>query len=121
MRIVCRYFNKMLGMLNIHLDENQKWIGLWFFIFGLIATYITPSITKEIITNLPAEWIAFESLFVSISALLIGVIWKGKVREKAINSFISARKLHPLGWRGIAASLLLIKHYFFFLQIYNFY
>lgn len=88
MRIVCRYFSKMLDILNIHLDENQKWIGLWFFVFGLIATYITPSITKEIITNLPAEWIAIESLFVSISALLIGIIWKGKVREKAINSFI---------------------------------
>ena len=31
----------------------------------------------------------------------------------SFSSLISARKLHPLGWRGIAASLLLIKHYFF--------
>lgn len=34
-------------------------------------------------------------------------------------SLISARKLHPLGWRGIAASLLLIKHYFFFFYKYT--
>lgn len=88
MKTICKYFNVMLDKLNIHLDENQKWTASWVFIFGLIGTYISPSITKEIISNLPAEWIAFESLFASVSALLVGIVWKGKVRQRAINSFI---------------------------------
>lgn len=55
MDTICKYFNAMLGKLNIHLDENQKWTASWVFIFGFIGTYISPSITKEIVTNLPAE------------------------------------------------------------------
>lgn len=58
------------------------------FISGLLATYISPTITKAIITELPAEWIAFESLFSSIVGLLIGIIWQGKMRHAAIKYFI---------------------------------
>ena len=81
-------FNIVLNKFNIRLDDNQKWIFSWIFVFGLISTYISPSISKEIIGKLPAEWIAFQALFMSISSLLIGIIWKGKVRQKAINSFM---------------------------------
>ena len=78
----------VIDKLNIHLDDNQKWTASWIFIFGIISTYISPAITKEIISNLPAEWIAFQSLFASISALVVGMIWQGKIRKTAINWFI---------------------------------
>jgi hypothetical protein len=43
---------------------------------------------KSIITALPAEWIAFESLFGSITALVIGIIWKNRFRKNMIKYFV---------------------------------
>lgn len=80
-------FNKLLNILNIHPDSNQKWLLLSMFFSGLLVTYASPAITKEIVSSLPAEWIAFEALFGSISGLLIGILWKGNLRKKAINYF----------------------------------
>ena len=80
-------FEKILDKLNIKPDNNQKWILLSLFISGLLITYSSPVITKAIITALPAEWIAFQSLFFSISALAIGIMWQGKIREKIIKYF----------------------------------
>lgn len=79
---------KLLNLLNIHLDENQKWTASWLFMCGLVHTYTVPAITKEIVSNLPAEWIAFESLFFSVSSLVVGMMWKGRLRRKAIERFI---------------------------------
>lgn len=75
-------FEKILDKLNIKPDKNQKWILLSLFISGLLITYTGPVIAKSIITALPAEWIAFQSLFSSISALVIGMMWQGRIREK---------------------------------------
>lgn len=75
-------FEKILDKLNIKPDNNQKWVLLSLFISGLLITYSSPVITKSIITALPAEWIAFQSLFSSISALVIGMMWQGRIREK---------------------------------------
>lgn len=80
--------NKILNLLNLKIDNNQKYILLSLFISGLLITYVSPMFTKVIITALPAEWIAFESLFASISTLLIGILWKGKTRETAMKHFI---------------------------------
>ena len=80
--------NKILNLLNLKIDNNQKYILLSLFISGLLITYVSPMFTKVIITALPAEWIAFESLFASISTLLIGILWKGKTRETAMEHFI---------------------------------
>ena len=80
-------FEKILDKLNIKPDNHQKWILLSLFISGLLITYSSPVITKAIITALPAEWIAFQSLFSSISALIIGMMWQGKIREKIIKYF----------------------------------
>ena len=66
---------QILDKLNIKTDSNQKWILLSLFISGLLITYTGPVIAKSIITALPAEWIAFQSLFSSISALIIGMMW----------------------------------------------
>ena len=79
---------KILGWLNIHPDENQKWLLLSAFFSGLLVTYASPAITKVIITALPAEWIAFEALFGSLSGLLIGMVWKDNVRDKAMKYFM---------------------------------
>lgn len=79
---------KILDFFNIHPDENQKWLLLSTFFSGLLVTYAAPAITKAIITALPAEWIAFESLFGSLSGLLIGIIWKDNVRDKAMKYFM---------------------------------
>jgi len=79
---------KFLEKINIKLDENQKWIALSTFVLGLVMTYINPTIVKAIITALPAQWVAIESLVMSVSTLLVGMVWQGKLRKKAMNGFI---------------------------------
>ena len=78
---------KILNLLNIHPDANQKWLLISLVISGLLITYAHPTLLKTIISGLPAQWIAFESVVASVSGLLIGMIWQGKVRQKAIKYF----------------------------------
>ena len=80
-------FRKVLNLINIHPDSNQKWLLISLVISGLLITYAHPTLFKAIISGLPAQWIAFQSLAASIAALLMGMIWKGKIREKAIKWF----------------------------------
>lgn len=81
-------FKTLLDLLNVHPDSNQKWILLSLFISGLLITYIHPAIVKEVYTNLPAEWIAFESLSSSIAGLVVGMLWKGKIRLNVTKNFL---------------------------------
>lgn len=83
-----KLFSKLLNILNIHADDNQKWLLWSMFFSGLLATYVSPQISKSVITQLPAEWIAFEALFSSVVALILGMIWKGKFRHNIIQYFI---------------------------------
>lgn len=78
---------KFLNLFNIHPDKNQRWILMSFFLSGLLITYVNPTITKAIVSELPAEWLAVQSLVGSISGLLLGIVWKGKVRKTAIKYF----------------------------------
>ncbi len=78
----------VLHFLNIRPDKNQKWVLMTLFITGLLYTYVSPSITKEIITNLPAEWLAFDMMFASVSALVVGTIWKGCIRRCLMRWFM---------------------------------
>lgn len=80
-------FKKLLNILNIHPDKNQRWLLLPLLFSGLLITYVHPTITKAIITELPAQWLAIESLTVSVSGLIIGMAWKGKIRKTAIKYF----------------------------------
>ena len=82
-----KIINKILKLFNIHADSNQKPILLSSFVTDLLLTYINPCLTKAIITALPPEWLAFQSLFGSISGLLIGMLWKGKLRTKIMRWF----------------------------------
>ena len=83
-----KLFSKLLNILNIHADSNQKWLLISMFFSGLFATYVSPQISKSVITQLPAEWIAFEALFSSVIGLIIGMIWKGKFRHNIIQYFV---------------------------------
>ena len=80
-------FKKLLEYINIHPDKNQSWLLISLVVSGLLITYAHPTLVKEIISNLPAQWIAFESLAASIAGLLIGMIWQKNVRKKAIEYF----------------------------------
>jgi len=65
-------FRKVLNLINIHPDGNQKWLLISLVISGLLITYAHPTLLKAIISGLPAQWIAFQSLAASIAALLMG-------------------------------------------------
>lgn len=83
-----KILNKILNTLNIYPDINQRYTLMSMFISGLLVTYASPAITKAIISELPAEWLAFEALFGSTCALIIGMIWKGKTREYSTKFFM---------------------------------
>lgn len=80
-------FKKILSLVNIHPDSNQKYLLISLVISGLLITYAHPTLLKVLVSELPAQWIAFQSLSMSIAGLLIGMIWKGKLRENAIKYF----------------------------------
>ena len=82
-----KLFSRLLDLLNVHPDRNQRWTLSTLFIVGLLYTYVQPAITKAWVTELPAEWLAFQSLAYSICGLIVGMIWKGWVRRKAIRWF----------------------------------
>lgn len=78
---------KILSLLNIHADKNQKLLLISLAVSGLLATYAHPTLLKAIISELPAQWLAFESLVSSVSALFIGMLWRGSIRSTAIKYF----------------------------------
>ena len=78
---------KFLKYINIRPDKDQSYLLISLVISGLLMTYAHPTLIKEIVSNLPAQWIAFESLAASISGLLIGMIWQKNIRKKAIQNF----------------------------------
>lgn len=80
--------DKLLGLINVHADKNQKLLLLTMAVSGLLLTYMHPTSMKAMISELPAEWLAFESLVSSLSGLFIGMLWKGKIRDTAIKYFV---------------------------------
>lgn len=79
----------ILSLINIKADNNQKLVLTSLIISGLIITYIQPTLLKVVISELPAQWIAFESLSLSITSLIIGILWKGKIRRSALKYFLA--------------------------------
>lgn len=78
---------KILNVINVHPDDNQKWLLLSWFFAGLLATYASPAITKAVVSTLPAEWIAFQAVFSSVVSLVLGMIWKNNFRRNIIHYF----------------------------------
>lgn len=79
---------EILNLFNLKLDSNQKYIIVSLISCGLLYSYISPVIIKDIYTNLPSEWIAFESLVGSISGFLLGIFWRDTIRKQAIKQFL---------------------------------
>lgn len=79
---------KILKIFNIKADKNQKFILMSLFLSTLLITYASPRITKTIVTEMPVEWLAFQSLFISICGLIIGMLWRGKIRKTALKYFL---------------------------------
>lgn len=83
-----KLLRSIMNLLNIHPDKNQRWILLSLFLSGLLITYVHPAVVKEVYTNLPAEWIAFESLAGSVAGLVVGMLWKGTLRKGVTRNFL---------------------------------
>lgn len=81
-------FERLLKAVNLNVDNNQKWLLMSMFISGLILTYAHPTLLKAIVSELPAQWIAFESFASSVVGLLIGMAWKGRIRRTMIRKFL---------------------------------
>ena len=47
-----KLFKRLLDLLNIHPDENQRWTLSTLFIVGLLDAYVGPAISKAWVTNL---------------------------------------------------------------------
>ena len=82
-----RFWNFFKRILNIQVQKNQGWLLMSSSVSGLIYTYTHPVIVKATISNLPERYISLEALWFCVSAMIIGAIWKGCVREKAIKYF----------------------------------
>lgn len=96
--------NKLFKIFNIqNLDTNQKWIASSILLGGFLLTYVSPTIVKEIYSELPARWIAFESLFGAFAGLIISMLWKGAIRKNAMKRF-----LYLIGAETIAGIVLCI-------------
>lgn len=78
---------KVLSLLNIHPDKNQRLLLISTAVSGLLVTYAHPTLLKAIISELPAQWLAFESVVMALSSLFIGMLWQGKIRSSAIRYF----------------------------------
>ena len=79
--------NKIFNLFNIQIQKNQLPLLISSSVSGLIYTYTHPVIVKEIYTNLPSRYISLEALWFCLSGLILGAIWKGCVRDKAIKYF----------------------------------
>ena len=108
---------KILKILNLKLDRNQSYIFISLLISGLLITYVYPTIIKEVYSSLPAEWIAFESLFMSLSSLIIGMIWRNKFRQKIIKHFLIFLFFETILGVGLILWLLFINYNFSVLAI----
>lgn len=100
---------KLFNFFNLKIDSNQQFTLLSLFISGILITYVSPMFTKVVITALPAEWIAFQSLFSAFSALVIGILWKGKTRELVMKYFIIFCMFETVAGFLLALYLLLIE------------
>ena len=101
---------KLLNVLNLKLDSNQVWIVGSLLVSGFLATYISPTIVKEIYSQLPAEWIAFEALFGSAAGLVISLLWRNAIRREAIKHFLALVIAETVCGVALCAWLVLINY-----------
>lgn len=73
--------------LNIRIQRNSGVIFMSMALSIMFGGYSNPCIVKEIVSNLPAQYLSIESLSFCVSTLIIGMIWKGKTRDSIIRNF----------------------------------
>lgn len=107
----------ILNKLNIRLDENQKWIALSHFIFTTIYAYTSPTFIKEYGMQLPAQFFAVESIVCSLSALMVGMIWQGKLRILSVKWFAHLAAAESVAAFSIAMYLAFLEYNIWLLAV----
>lgn len=101
------YFKKLF---NLKIQENQGVLLFSSATAGLIYTYTHPVIVKATISNLPEQYISIEALWFCLSGLIIGAIWKGCVREKAIKWFTYIATIESLAAFSLGCWLTFVQY-----------
>ena len=104
-----RFWNLFKRIFNIQVQKNQGWLLMSSSVSGLIYTYTHPVIVKATISNLPERYISLEALWFCVSAMIIGAIWKGCVREKAIKYFTYIATIESLAAFSLGCYMAFVK------------
>lgn len=87
---------KLFSFFNIKLQQNQWPIALSCFLSLIVNSYIGPILCKTAISQLPAQWLSFETIWCCLTGLAISMLWKGKLREKALKWFVVLASIESL-------------------------
>lgn len=74
----------------------------------MLNAYSGPILCKTAVTELPAQWLSFETVWCCICSLLIGMFWKGKFRKAALDNFIAFAIIESIAGICLAAWLVVI-------------
>lgn len=83
-----RFVDKILVLLNINIQKDQGWLLMTSCITGLIYAFSFAPIQKEVVSKMPTQFLSFQALWFCLSALVIGIIWKGRPRRFAIRYYV---------------------------------
>ena len=95
--------------MNLKVQKNQGWLLTSSSVSGLIYTYTHPVIVKATISNLPEKYISLEALWFCLSGLILGAMWKGCVREKAIRYFTYIATIESLAAFSLGCYMAFVK------------
>ena len=104
-----KIWNVLTRFLNLKVQKNQGWLLMSSSVSGLIYTYTHPVIVKATISNLPEKYISLEALWFCLSGLILGAIWKGCVREKAIRYFTYIATIESLAAFSLGCYMAFVK------------
>lgn len=96
--------------LNIKLSRNCNILYLALALSIMFNGYSNPCIVKEIVSNLPAQYLSVESMSFCVSTLLIGMLWKGKPRDVIIRNFTILAVLETIASILLGIWLLFISY-----------
>lgn len=96
--------------LNIRVQRNQGLLLACSTVTGFLFCYVSAPLQKEVVSKLPAEFLSFQSLWWCFSALLVGVMWKGRLRMAAIRNFAVLAIAESLAAFALAMYLVFIRY-----------
>ena len=65
----------LFRFLNIKVQPNQGILLASSSISGLMYAYSNPMIVKEVVSNLPPQWLSIEAIWCSIATCLNLALW----------------------------------------------